>query len=213
MRFNFLLYLLPLLFHGGIISGQSKHCDKLLHQGDTIVCQDFKRGRLIKEHVYLGGNRIFTRRWRYSNNGEFQYVQKRGAGMFDRANGPGVRFYPNGNVKYYLTFVHGRQVGPCFEYYPSGALKHICNINEHGKLNGILTNFHENGQVYAQALWENGRIREILKHQDEKGQALPVGTFNDGNGNWIWYENGQPAFVYSYRNGKLIKTEPYKDPN
>ena len=213
VRFNFFLCSIPLLFQFGIVSAQTKHCDKLLHQGDTIVCQDLKRGRLFKEHFYLEGERIFTRRWRYQSNGTFAYYQKKKAGFFALTDGPEVHFYPNGNVQYYLTYVRGRRVGPCFAYYPSGALKHICDVNDKGQFNGVLAEFHENGQVYSEALWENGRLREILKHQDDKGQALPVGTFKAGNGTLIWHENGRPAFLFTYRNGKRIRTRPYTDPN
>lgn len=187
-------------------TAQPKGCDKLVQRGDTTICQDFNgKGRLFREIFYLNGQRMYSRWWNYSKNGEYQWIQKRGKSPFGQKHGPAYRFYPNGQVKYRAAFYDGTQVGQCFGYYPSGALKQTCQMNGKGKSDGIIVSYHENGQVEAKARWENGRLLEIIEYKDEQGRDRPAGTFKNGNGDWVWYENGQPAYVYSYKKGKLIK--------
>jgi hypothetical protein len=52
--------LIAVLFVFGRLNAQFKHCDRLLQQGDTTVCQYFKEGKISKEHFYLGQKRMKT---------------------------------------------------------------------------------------------------------------------------------------------------------
>lgn len=202
-----LILSLPGIFDpSGHPAAQPKGCDKLVQRGDTTICQDFtSKDRLFREHFYVNGERIYTRWWNYSKNGEYQWVQQKGKGPFAKKHGPAYRFYPNGKVKNRAAYYDGKQVGQCFGYYPSGALKQTCQMNNKGKPDGILTTFYETGQVESKARWENGCLREIIEYKDEQGRDRPVGTFKNGNGDWIWYENSQPYIRYTYNEGKLIK--------
>jgi antitoxin component YwqK of YwqJK toxin-antitoxin module len=207
---HFNLFLITTVWLGQL-TAQPKGCDKLVQRGDTTVCQDFNgKGRVFREHYYLKSERIFTRRWRYKKNGEYECVQKNGKSAFAKMHGPAYRFYPDGKVKYHVVYYDGIRVGQCFGYYPSGALKQTCQMNDKGKEDGILVNYYENGQIEAKARWENGRLREIVEYKDEQGRDRPAGTFKDGNGDWIWYENGQPAIVYTYKEGKQVKKKQVK---
>lgn len=188
------------------VRAQPKDCDNLIHRGDTTICQDFNgKGKVFREHFYVNGERVFTRLWNHYKNGEYQWTQRNGKGPFAKRHGPAYRFYPNGKVKNRAAFYDGTQVGQCFSYYPSGALKQTCQMNSRGKSDGILTTFYENGQIESKAKWENGLLREIIEYRDEDGNNRPIGTFKDGNGDWIWYEKGKATVVYLYKNGKLVK--------
>lgn len=191
-----------------ISAAQTANCDKLLTRGDTTICQDFNgRGKVFREHFCVSGKRVFTQRWRYKKNGEYECIRKQGKSVFSPLHGTSYRYYPNGKVKYRAEFNKGKRAGQCFGYFPSGALKQNCQMSDDGKRHGIWTTYFENGQLESKARWENDRLREILEYRDEQGNKRPVGTFKDGNGEWEWYENGKLAYVYTYKEGKLKKTK------
>ena len=191
---------------------QSKHCDKLVEKGDTIICQDFTRkGKLFREHVYVNGKYDFTRRWHYRKNGEFECLYQKSKGAFAKQNGPAFAFYSNGILKASTFFEHGHKIGPCKYYYPSGKIKRKCQHHINGNLDGIHTDFFENGQLHSKARWEKGRLQEILAYKDENGTDLYVGSFKDGNGTWIWTEIGKAPMVFTYRNGRLVNKKRLKN--
>lgn len=206
-----LFYFLFLLIQVGEVSAQPEGCDKLIQLGDTTVCMDFNgKGRLFREKFYLGGQRIYTRWWHYYSNGTFKVVQKKGKSPFSKLHGPAVRFYPSGNVQYYADFTHGIQTGNCFSYYPLGNLRKICRHNGQGNPEGVIYEFHENGQLSYQARWEDGRLREILAYKDSLGNDLPIGTFKDGTGTWLWQEHGKLLYEYTYKDGRMVKKRRLK---
>lgn len=137
-------------------------------------------------------------------------MQKNGKSPFAKANGPAYMYYPNGAVKATTFFQHGKKIGPCKKYYPSGALEQTCERHIEGKQDGLQVKWHENGQLKSKARWENGRLREILAYKDEQGKDMLIGTFKDGNGDWLWHEKGKPAVVYTYKNGKFMKKKTLK---
>jgi len=206
-----LFYFLFLLILVGEVNAQPKSCDKLIQRGDTLVCQEFNRnGRLFKEMFYLGGQRIHTRWWHYYSKGTFESVQRKGKSPFSKLHGPAVRFYPSGNVETYLVYTHGIRTGNCFSYYPSGNLRKICSRNDQGKSEGVFYEFHENGQLSYQARWEDGRLREILAYKDSLGNDLPIGTFKDGTGTWLWQEHGKLLYEFNYKDGRMVKNRRLK---
>lgn len=195
------------LFVAAGASAQSKWCDNLIQNGDTTVCQDFTRkGKLFREHFYVGGKRAFTRWWNYRKNGEYQVTQHKGKGGFAKKHGPAIRFYPDGTVKLYMFFQNGIRTGRCFHYYPSGKMKSACNTNAKGKPDGMLTEFYENGQVATQSRWKDGRLMEIITNKDEEGKDKPFGTLKNGTGTWIYQEPGSAkTWIHQYKDGKFIK--------
>ncbi len=122
-------------------------------------------------------------------------------------------YYANGMVKMTARFSNGKQVGDCLNYYPSGAIKMHCYHGEKGKINGIRTIYHENGQLKSKARWENGRLREILEYKDERGQDIAIGSFQNGTGEWIWHEKGEPTYLYTYVDGRYRKKRKLEPDN
>jgi antitoxin component YwqK of YwqJK toxin-antitoxin module len=206
-----LLVLVALSFGG--LRAQSKYCDKLVRLGDTIVCQDFTgKGKLFREHYYVNGERVFTRWWRFKKKSkEYEVVQKLGKSPFAKKNGPAYVYFPSGKMSASTVFEHNKKIGPCKEYYQSGVLKQTCERHIKGKTHGIVSNYYENGQIKAQARWDNGRLREILQYKDEQGQNLPIGTFKDGNGTWTYLEDGNKKFVYTFKQGKIVRRKRLKE--
>ncbi|MBL7807049.1 MAG: hypothetical protein JNN28_04505 [Saprospiraceae bacterium] len=190
------------------LSAQSKYCDKLIQNGDTVVCQDFgHKGKVFREHFYVKGKREFTRWWHYRKNGEYQFIQHKKKSVFAKKHGPAMQFYPDGKVKLYVFYQNGIRTGKCYSYYPSGKMKSACNSNDKGRPDGLLTEFYENGQVMNQARWIDGLIVEVLVNKDEQGYDVPFGTLLYGTGTWLYREPGtNNVWVHHYQDGKLIKT-------
>lgn len=204
---HYLFYMSLFMLTATSVAAQTRYCDHILQYGDTTICQDFtgKKHRLYREDFYIKGERIFTRWWNYRKNGDYQWRQKKGKSAFGKSEGPAMVYYANGAVQMTAHFSKGKQVGDCLNYYPSGAIKIRCYHGADGKPDGIRTMYHENGQVKAKTRLENGRLREILAYKDEQGQDLPIGSFQRGTGDWIWYEKGQPTYRYTYQDGREKK--------
>lgn len=199
------LYLFLILLTATSVVAQPKNCDKWVQSGDTTICQNFKKDRLSQEDFYLQGKQIFARQWYYRKDGTYNWQQKKKKGA--KAEGPSEAYYADGSVQAIGYFSNGKQVKDCLEFYPSGAIKLRCYHNEQGKKDGVRMTYYENGRLQSQARWENGLLREILKYKDEKGQDLAVGSFQNGTGDWIWYEKGQPAYRYIYQDGREKKKQ------
>ena len=212
---HYLFYMSLLMLTVPSVAAQPQQCDNILQYGDTTICQDFtgKKHRLFREHFYVDGERIFTRWWNYHKDGTYYWQQKRKKGAFAKAEGPAMYYYADGSIYGTARFSKGKQVGDCLEYYPSGAIKLRCHHAESGKPDGIRTIYHENGQVQAKVRLENGLLREVLEYKNEEGQDLPVGSFQQGNGDWIWYEKGQPTYRYTYQDGREKKKQKIDDGN
>jgi hypothetical protein len=212
MKPKCVLFIFFILFTVNGIHAQSRSCDEIISKGDTLICKDYlgKNKFPFDEHFYVDNTRIFTRRWLGKKNGEFECTQYKSAGAFAKMNGPAYHFYQDGAVKATTFMEHDKVIGPCRAYYQSGSLKQKCEGHLKGKVNGIMTTFHENGQVNSKTRWENGRLREILVYKDELGIDLPIGTFKDGNGIWNLIEKGDPAILYQYKDGKVINKKTLK---
>jgi antitoxin component YwqK of YwqJK toxin-antitoxin module len=190
------------------VSAQSKFCDELVQVGDTFICRDFvgKSVAPAREHYYLYGKMIFTRRWYYnSEDGGYGWTQYRRRGTYAKRHGPSCSFYEDGTLGFSTVYKKGKIVGPSRSYYPTGILKSTCAGYINGLIDGIYLEFHENGAVKSKSKWEKGRLRQILRYKDAQGNNLHVGTFKDGNGTWIKYDyEGNQVFVDTYKNGKVL---------
>ncbi len=201
---RFLLLLLGLFT--GALSAQPKHCDRTKEQGDTLVCQFLNPdGRLGQEDFYVQDKRIFSRFWYYWHGG-YGWVQQRKKVRFSELEGPARTYYPNGKIQSLQTYQDGQLNGDCLNYYPSGMLQLRCRHGQDGEIDGIRLSFYPSGKVQTKTRWIGGRLHDILRYKDSRGNDLVVGSFKWGNGDWIWYENGRPAYRYTYKDGQLKKT-------
>lgn len=212
MRYFILAFFL--LFFGRL-NAQFKHCDRLLQQGDTTICQYIKKGKITKEHFYLGQTRIFTRRWVYREDAGWMYCNGIGSYYWEqrisknkkaKRNGPAEHYAADGTLQYTTFYRHGKRVGPTAGYYPNGVLNYTCERHlMNGKIDGRVNNYHPNGTIASKKIWKNGRLFEILAYKDDQGNELPVGTFDKGNGDVFRYIGQKPVLKDTYRNGKVIK--------
>ena len=73
-----------------------------------------------------------------------------------------------------------------------------------GKREGLVKDWYENGQLYAESTWENGELDGLYRNWRENGrlrQELPyVNDKLQGVGNF-WRENGQSLTPKCYKSG------------
>jgi hypothetical protein len=184
-------------------------CDWTLQRGDTLVCQAFKRKKVIREDFYVGTAYAFTRHW-YYNRKDYYWMQKLSERRSSKANGFATAYYQNGQMKSTTFFENGEKIGPCVTCHPSGAVKITCERHIKGKLDGLNTHYYEDGQLEYQTRWQNGRLWEVLTYKDRQGNDLPIGTFKNGNGVWVRGQTGGCQMAYTYRNGKVVKKKRLK---
>lgn len=196
------------------MAAQSKHCDELVQVGDTFICRDYVGKSIVpvREHYYVFGNLVFSRRWYYLCNGGYYWVQFRSRNKYAKRNGPTCAFYADGTVSHTSVYANGKVVGPCRAYYPSGELMQTCERHVKGKLDGIQMQFHENGLLKSKMKWQKGKLLKVLRYKDDQGNDLPIEAFKDGTG-YCGYcavygnRNWNPVFFVGDKNGKLIRTE------
>jgi antitoxin component YwqK of YwqJK toxin-antitoxin module len=78
---------------------------------------------------------------------------------------------------------------------------------EGGRLHGVCRYYHATGEPLMVVRCEDGRLVEVISYTDSKGDVLPLGSFKEGNGTVIIYDES----------GKVLRTDSYvnglKQPN
>jgi antitoxin component YwqK of YwqJK toxin-antitoxin module len=83
-------------------------------------------------------------------------------------------------------------------------------LEEHyvnGKLNGLLTAWHDNGQKSSEHHYVDGELDGLSTNWSENGQKFSESHYVDGKQNGLstsWFENGQKFFEGYYVNGKKM---------
>lgn len=111
MKLPFIICCLLGVFFKGDLSAQSKFCDELVHVGDTFICRDFI-GRGIapaREHYYVYGRMVFTRRWYYLENGMYYFMQFRSRWKYARKHGPSCSYYEDGTPMVSTVYDNGNR--------------------------------------------------------------------------------------------------------
>ncbi|MCX7954451.1 MAG: toxin-antitoxin system YwqK family antitoxin [Bacteroidales bacterium] len=127
-------------------------------------------------------------------------------GNFVHGNKEGVwkGYYPNGNIKYEITYKNGKAKGYAkfyFEngniseegywdenkwvgeyklYHSNGNIAYEWNYNQEGKRTGIQKYYHENGKLMMVGEWKDGKESGIIKEYDKNGSLISEKVFNDG---------------------------------
>ena len=125
---------------------------------------------------------------------------------------PYTGFYTN-----YYDRVNDQQ-GYFEEYYKDGKLNGLStwwhengqkkneNHYKDGKLNGLSTWWYENGQKKNENHYKDGKLNGLSTWWYENGQKETENHYKDGKLNGLsilWYENGQKELENHYKDGKL----------
>lgn len=117
---------------------------------------------------------------------EMEYVQ----GV---EHGPVTEYFPNGKVMRNYVYDKGTKEGESFFYYLNEKVKNKGSYKFDTK-NGWWTEYLENGTIWKYELFDKGELKETTMI----------------NGELITYfENGIPATVYAFKNGK--KNGPFRE--
>jgi len=118
--------------------------------------------------------------------------------------------------------------GKYVEYFENGQ-KHIEEHLRLGKRNGLMTEWHENGQKASEINSKNGEIVDgVVTEWHDNGQKASEGNWKNGKFEGLmteWHDNGQKASEGNWKNGEVVdgvvtiwdkegdvtKTETYKD--
>lgn len=112
-------------------------------------------------------------------------------------------YYPNGNVKYSITYVDNKPigfaslyfedgtlqeqgtwmenkwVGKYYLYHSNGQLAYDWNFDESGKRTGVQKYFYENGKPMYEGEWKDGKNSSNLAIYDDKGNKVGERVYND----------------------------------
>jgi len=117
-------------------------------------------------------------------------------------HGYAKQYYPEGQLKYKLSFKNGQLHGTVKEYYKNGEIKFI-GWNEKGKQDSLALWYYENGQIEIKSFFYKGnRIGEEMHY------------YLDGEiKKYIFYNpSGQSIYQRHYdENGELLKEEGEKN--
>jgi antitoxin component YwqK of YwqJK toxin-antitoxin module len=75
-----------------------------------------------------------------------------------------------------------------------------------GKINGLVTQWRENGQKEKEANYKDGKLNGLSMYWWENGNKGSESNYENGKENGLqisWQENGQILYVVNYINGKL----------
>ena len=126
--------------------------------------------------------------------------------------GPYKSYFPNGQLESIGNYLDcsvidstilesERAEGLWLQYYDTGVLKSETTFDA-GVLHGEMRLYHSNGMLFMHALYEKGRLQRISEYLDRGGDALKIGTFKDGSGTVIVYnDNGNQIRINHYKNG------------
>lgn len=174
---------------------------------DTLVetFRHHKSGKIDFQVYKLSNKRLFVQDIDYYKNGEYVVYHK--AGHLKKEQGPTYWYYPDGKLRAVTTMVDGKAEGLSRYYHQNGALEGTCYYKK-GEYEGTMRLFWENGQSYGEQDYENGRLKAVRGFFNKQGKPLPIGTFNNGNGElWSYDDAGEKVEeIEIYRNGRVTRT-------
>jgi antitoxin component YwqK of YwqJK toxin-antitoxin module len=96
--------------------------------------------------------------------------------------------------------------GKIKEYYKDNSLKKEYYVNKAGKINGILKEYNENGQLTMLCYYENGQKQGPKIKYNANGEIMSIGTYKKGlrEGKKIFFQtNHQIEKILTYKDDEL----------
>ncbi|MGC3835477.1 toxin-antitoxin system YwqK family antitoxin [Moritella viscosa] len=79
-----------------------------------------------------------------------------------------IKYHSNGNLRFKVAFIDGKQNGPYLRYYDTGTLKLKTNY-KNGKEDG-LHQFYRRGKLWHQKYFKNGKLHGVTNKYWPNGQ-------------------------------------------
>ena len=152
----------------------------------------------------------------YPNGGEVEYMQFGYVKEKDFTfHGPGRFFYPDGEIQGKIFFEHGALEGVLTEYYENGQLALLSNYKEDLE-EGLYKTFHENGQLWQDNFYKEGELHGVQESYFDSGKLESKIEFLEGDPTgraWTYYENGKIQSEITYEEGLPHGKETIYYPN
>lgn len=122
-------------------------------------------------------------------------------------DGNTVNYHPNTTIQSVIPFVNGKIQGIVFNYYENGNVESMGNV-VNDQPQGTFIYYHRNATQKAIFEFLNGKIIQVNGCFDRKKNPLYCGPFNNGNGEiYIYNEDGKLIAKDYFKNGDFIKSE------
>ncbi len=190
-----------------------------VYKGDTINCVDkngLKQGHWIFfNHSYKNGiiqegyykNNLKDSIWTvYYPDGKVKYKI---TFKDNHQYGPVIVYYPNGNICEQGFWKGNRWVGEYKFYYDNGKPKYIWHYDSSGHREGIQKYFYRNGNLMLAGIWSRGQEQGKLREYYPNGVIKRISEWKKGkiDGPVVeFYPDGQIKKKYYYVNGKIDST-------
>lgn len=130
-----------------------------------------------------------------------------------KRNGEFHRYFKNGLLDTYCTYVNDSIEGVEVNYLPNGVKAQEFTY-EHGVKNGPHKAYHLSGDIKIEGGFKNDLFDGDWKYYDERGVLVGEGTFKDGTGDVVFYDQrGLPLRLTHYIHNKKDGKEEYYTPS
>ncbi len=188
----------------------------IIHDGDTINVTD--------------NNGMKQGKWIYFADNEQQKIAEKGIFVDNIKDGIWTSYYPNGNIKTYITFTKGaidgnvkiytqegvlqeegnwkdnRWISEYRFFYENGNPEYVWQYSDDGKRTGTQKYFYDNNKLHIEGVWNNGKEEGEQKEYYKNGGIKKVSNWTDGisNGKTTeYYTSGEVKIVKIFNNGVL----------
>ena len=192
--------------------------DTFVIEGDTLTLDD----DVWEEIVLTGGEgegiywmKELSRKeipvyYRFYPKGEVEYMQFGIAkGKDFTFHGPGRFFYPDGEIQGKIFFKNGILEGVLTEYFENGQLALLANYKNERE-DGIFKTFYENGQLWEDNFYKEGELEGVQRSYFSNGKPESEVEFREGEPIGLaqtWYKNGHKESEVTYEAGEPHGTE------
>ncbi len=189
----------------------SRKCDSTFMRGDTLVCWRKVTDDFSVLKYYKNDKKLFVKTFRKEKNGDIEIIEHK-KGSLSKIHGEALILWSDGKIKSRAWFKKGKQDGPHFTFYEDGKRQCVCRY-KNGERDGEQFIFWQTGQLYWNAVYEDGRLKEIKGFFDPFGLPLEIGTFKNGNGTLLEYDDaGRKIGFWTYKDGKPTTKKAQKLP-
>ena len=151
------------------------------------------------EGTYLGGNQEGQWKW-YHDDGS---LESEVDFHIDQYNGKTNSYYENGAIEDEYVYKYNNPEGTWHSYFEDGTLM-ISSEWQNGEYHGEIKFYSPKGKLQIVEFYEYGKIIGYTYH-DKNGKEIPMIPLENETGKVVsYYDNGQIAREYEYKNENLI---------
>ena len=192
----------PILFMCLVIAIALSSCTKTektyYPDGNLQSIIHYKFGKETGKSVYL---------YQRPNTVEIEVEMKNG-----KRNGTFFRYFENGNLDTYCTYVNDSIEGVETMYTPNGEKSQETTYTR-GRKNGPHKEYHLNGQIKVEGSFKDDLFDGVWTYYDDRGIVVGEGNFKSGSGTLTAYDaTGKISQTTQYEKNHKNGREAYYTP-